>query len=468
MSEQFENSIRKKLQEADVPFDPAAWDQMKKRLDDSGRRRGAFYWWIAGLLLFLGMGSWWWFAQYQPETKSEKNRIAVTDSSATGSNTPSSPEKENIPGQPAVPNTALTPAKPLPNTPGGSVPVTTSGVDVDKPANNAGTASAPRIGKTPSGKYTTNVDNAQPQRTTAGKTGGKPAGYNTVPANSPAPANIIPAPLNTLKDSSTNTVSVDKPRANNAPPAAIIPTPLIIAKDSSKSTVGVDKPKAINAPPPTNAPATTANDTAQRITNVDNPSAEKKKKQKRGFDAGITLGPDYNAVMSLKAGRLGFGGGLLIRYHINNNFYLSTGASYNKKLYGAEDKDYNSPYPTYYKKIDADCNVLDIPLNVHYSFLHKPKSTWSAMVGASSYFMVKEKYEYYTYSGGKYRREYNNDNQHYFSVLNLGVNYERNTGGIIKWGVQPYVKLPLAGVGQGSVKLLSAGVSFQVTVGKKD
>ncbi|WP_208728438.1 porin family protein [Chitinophaga alhagiae] len=191
------------------------------------------------------------------------------------------------------------------------------------------------------------------------------------------------------------------------------------------------------------------------------------KTRKRGFEGGITLSADYNSVPSLKYGRIGFGGGLLIKYHISNSFYLSTGASYTKKLYGAEDRDYTSNYPTNYKKIEADCNVLDVPLNLHYTFLHRPKARWSAMAGASSYFMLKEKYEYYNYSGGKYTREYNNSNHHYFSVLNLGVNYERETRGRISWGLQPFVKVPLSGVGAGGVKLHSAGVSLQVTVGQK-
>ncbi|RPE13637.1 hypothetical protein EGT74_09020 [Chitinophaga lutea] len=439
MSEQFENSIRKKLQEADVPFDPAAWDQMKKRLDDSGRRRGAFYWWTAGLLLLLGLGSWWWFLEQQPVDKNESDRISVTDSlNKAGAHSPET--QENIKDRPATPHQTPAAGISLPGASGTIEPATSAGIDVDKPAgNNTATPSA-SLALTPAKKNTTIVDNLQQRGVTTAKTENNQTTVdNTAPKNPVAPVNIVPTPAGSTKDSSKLTAGVNNPKATNIPSVKTTPAPANPVNDSSKITAAVD-----------------------------NPVQEKKKKQKRGFDAGITLGPDYNAVPSLKHGRIGFGGGLLIRYHINNNFYLSTGASYNKKLYGAEDKDYDSPYPTYYKKIDADCNVLDVPLNVHYTFLHKPKSTWSAMVGASSYFMIKEKYEYYTLSGGKYKREFNNSNQHYFSVLNLGVNYERNTKGVIQWGVQPYVKLPLGGVGAGNVKLLSAGVSFQVTVGKKD
>jgi hypothetical protein len=77
------------------------------------------------------------------------------------------------------------------------------------------------------------------------------------------------------------------------------------------------------------------------------------------------------------------------------------GAIYTKKVYGAMPKDYTFTYPTNYVKIDADCDVLDVPLNVHYTFLDGPKSSWSALAGASTYLMLKEKYDYYWANNNK-------------------------------------------------------------------
>jgi hypothetical protein len=399
MSEQFEDSIRKKLQEADIPFEPAAWDQMTKRLDDSGRRRPFFWWWAGGLIFLLGVGGWWFYQQQVGDKAEQQSRIPVTENAAGQQTT-----GEGKPGY-------ITPA------PGA-------------------TSADPQTEKKPDGEGNTSV------AATPGKTGVDKPAANNVPV-AERDSSIVP---NDADEDKPTHVSATQPPA--IPPAA--------------NTAGVDKPAALAAP---NANPTLAdsslNEAPRRLP-------LKNKPVKRRFDAGITLGPDYNTIPSLQYGRIGFGGGLLLRYHINSSFYLSTGAAYTKKLYGANDKDYYSPYPTNYKKIDADCNVLDVPLNIHYTFLHRPKHSWSAMVGASSYFMLKEKYDYYTNSGGKYTREYNNSNQHYFSVLNVGVNYERQTGGRIKWGLQPYLKLPLGGVGQGKVNLYSAGVSLQVTVGKKD
>lgn len=452
MSEQFENNIRKKLQEADIPFDPAAWDQMAKRLDDPRRRRPAAWWWAGGLLLFLGVGSWWWFTGENNVDKPATNRITVTDSTSTIGEKQADVDKSTTAkglgnATPAAPESGSGKAAETGNTGGPVRNNTRTAVDNVKKITRQITADPAHTTDRPLA-----VDNPSAK--------GTPAANNTTPGD---------------QNKGTTPVNVDKPAPNNYPAVKkdnndpVLTAPAI--NNPGNVASNVDKPAAGNTPAATNVPAKQPvlqpADSAVARPAVDNPQKTQKKKQKRGFDGGITLGPDYNAVPSLKGGRIGFGGGLLLRYHINNNFYISTGAAYTKKLYGAEDKDYNTPYPTYYKKIDADCDVLDVPLNLHYTFLHRPQSRWSVMAGASSYFMLKEKYEYYTMSGGKYTREFSNSNRHYFSVLNLGVNYEKETRGRISWGLQPFVKLPVGGVGQGKVKLVSAGVSLQVTVGKK-
>lgn len=431
MSEQFENSIRKKLQEAEAPFDPAAWDQMKKRLDDSGRRRPAVWWWAGGLLLFLGVGSWWWFSQHQPVDNVVNNRITATDSSAgfktnpPGADSHADNEKNTqVVDNGAPVNNAAAVGRPVPGNAAPKVPAAGNNINATTGSNSVRTPAIDpaAVNKPAQGSVTTNANNAT--------------------ADKPDAGNVR---------TNVNNTTPDKPVANNVPTNPVVDKPANNNNNTKTPTTDTDSVKAPN-------PAA--------IATVDKP--EQKKIRKRGFDGGLTMGPDYNSVPSLKHGRIGFGGGLLVRYHINNNFYLSTGAVYTKKIYGAEDKDYTSAYPTNYKKIEADCNVLDVPLNIHYTFLHRPKSSWSVMAGASSYFMLNEKYDYYNYNDVKYTREFRNNNQHYFSVLNLGVSWERETRGKINWGIQPYVKLPLGGVGEGNIKLYSAGVSLQVTIGKKD
>ncbi len=78
MSEEFENIIRKKLQEAEPSFDPAAWEQMKAKLDNADRRRPFFWWWWAGgLLLVAGLAGWWWFTEPADTTPAKQEQTAI-------------------------------------------------------------------------------------------------------------------------------------------------------------------------------------------------------------------------------------------------------------------------------------------------------------------------------------------------------------------------------------------------------
>ncbi len=170
--------------------------------------------------------------------------------------------------------------------------------------------------------------------------------------------------------------------------------------------------------------------------------------RRKGFEGGIFLGPDVNTTGSLTSVHAGFTGGLLLRYHVNNRWYISSGAAYTKKVYGATPKEYNSPYPGNYVTIDADCDVIDVPLNLHYVFADRPAGRWNVSLGASTYFMLREKYEYYYPNYYKRTRVFSNQNQHWFSVINLSAGWEKNTKGRMNLGLQPYVKIPAGGVGE--------------------
>lgn len=383
MSEQFENSIRKKLQDAEIPFDPAAWEQMKKRLDDPRRRRPVFFWWIlSGLLIFIAAGSFWWWCGQQ-QTSAERSLASIE----------------------YIPHSTTTPSQE--KAAGETGPLLPEGLPPASPRNRSSFAEAP----------------ATPRRSAA---------------------------------------TVHQRESSNRDKQAVN-----LPGETEQVTVVQELPAAAAAKTDTSrqqTPAKVEETTVPAAAPADSLPAKKKWK---GFEGGITIGPDVNIASSMKMGRVGLSTGIILRYHFNDRWSIQTGAVYSKKLYGATPKDYHFDYPVTYTKIDADCNVLDIPLNASYRFLIQPGGSWSLVAGASSYFMLNEKYDYFYENGTKRSHEYNNRNHHYFSVLNLGVNWEKRTTGMLQWSLQPYVKVPLGGVGEGKVQLYSAGLSLQVTMGKK-
>ncbi|HQW93603.1 MAG TPA: hypothetical protein PKY28_10910, partial [Ferruginibacter sp.] len=63
-----------------------------------------------------------------------------------------------------------------------------------------------------------------------------------------------------------------------------------------------------------------------------------------------------------------------------------------------------------------------------------------------------------------YERTIKDENRHYFSVLTLSGGYQHKFNGWLSLQAEPFVKLPLGGVGFGKVKLNSSGLLLTVTV----
>jgi hypothetical protein len=79
--------------------------------------------------------------------------------------------------------------------------------------------------------------------------------------------------------------------------------------------------------------------------------------------------------------------------------------------------------------------------------------------------MLSEKYNYSYDSYAPYLKPSwsgRSTGEHYFSVANLSAGYERNMGRSLSLQVEPFLKLPLGGVGFGKVKLISSGVFLSV------
>ena len=102
-----------------------------------------------------------------------------------------------------------------------------------------------------------------------------------------------------------------------------------------------------------------------------------------------------------------------------------------------------------------------------YNFSRTPKKEWFVSAGLSTYLMKKEEYNYffkYTATGPTHNRKmiYENDNNHFFSVVTLSGGYKRNLSKRVFVSAEPYLKLPVSGIGYGKVKLNSGGIQFSV------
>jgi hypothetical protein len=195
------------------------------------------------------------------------------------------------------------------------------------------------------------------------------------------------------------------------------------------------------------------------------------KKFNNNFSVGFSAGPDISSTGLNHIGKVSINYGIGVSYNLSGRFTLHTGFYVAEKLYSAGKNDYQLPAGStsnYLYYITANCKVYEIPMTVSYNFDKHKSHQWFVGGGLSSYLMKKESYEYYY----KYPSGYidskswsiSNQNQHYFAILDISGGYQYSFNKKLSLTTEPYLKIPLVGVGAGKVKLHSAGILFTLHV----
>jgi hypothetical protein len=234
-----------------------------------------------------------------------------------------------------------------------------------------------------------------------------------------------------------------------------------VAKNSARDTLGVI---VLNQVAPQNNPAQQQNDAGALID-----VSRGKNMARKGITLSVMFGPDFNSTENAIGGKRGMAVGIGISVPSGKKLSLQSGINYGSKNYEAQGYDYTFNNPStvnLISGIDASCKVLEIPLRASYKVMDNLKNSIDLNVGLSSYFMLKENYRFiYTEASGRKDRflEEKNANQHYLNAVDLSATYNiklRNKK--ITLGVQPYVKIPISGIGEGNVPLKSSGIALKL------
>lgn len=185
----------------------------------------------------------------------------------------------------------------------------------------------------------------------------------------------------------------------------------------------------------------------------------------------LLMGPDFSRVKTENARPAGYSVGVLGGYNITRHLAVETGVLWDKKNYFSTGEYFKTdkiylPQHSQVVQVDGFCAMFEFPLNIRYTWLRKSNAALSAAAGVSSYLMKKENYNYIykrynvDYAGNS---NYKNASKDWFSVANFSMAFDHNIGIKNKIHIEPYVKLPMRGVGIGSLPLRSAGVLVGVT-----
>jgi hypothetical protein len=213
----------------------------------------------------------------------------------------------------------------------------------------------------------------------------------------------------------------------------------------------------------------------EKISTEKKPTTQQNKKMDKSFASNFAIalsaGTDVSYVSINNTGKLKSFYGAGARYNAGKHFTVSSGLFISRKIYSATPDQYKFPNGASRPnlvQINADCKIYEIPLNVYYNFKPVKNHNWFSGMGISSFIMKKESYDYlYKTTAGQtwnYVKEISNENEHYFSVLTLSGGYQYKISNRFSFIAEPYIKLPLKGVGYGKIKLNSAGILFTAAV----
>ncbi len=453
---------REAAEQFDVEQSTSGWDRLEKKLDkelprEKERRRIL---WFFLLLLLLGGGtlSLILINDHQNTPLSKVNPV----NPASGA-TQSQQETTPAAGQPSASTSS-------PATPEAPAAATFTESSTKKPV----TAATPVIGKQ---DVVSEINEPATKSSSGAETNTTKKSFTRQPLRSghaalAATLNITPKRKTGTKKTATaepitdnsiadkNTATGNEVSGDNTvtPPGTInqqAATPAKPVEPAPADTLAAQKPSA---------PEKVAVVSTEKATRKQSPAATPSR-----WTIGTTLGADWSRIHGTGDKRMGYNAGILVFYNITKRLSVSTGALVTRKMYSALGKDFNPPkhYWTSYVKLeslDGYCQMIDIPLNIRYDLSAKGNNRWYASAGLSSYLMTSQFYNYYYYNNANQYTEKNwknNANSEYWmGILNLSAGYERILNR--KWSLQaePFLKVPLKGVGFGKMDISTFGTLF--------
>ncbi|MES2373580.1 MAG: outer membrane beta-barrel protein [Bacteroidota bacterium] len=424
------------------PGDPD-WQALSAELDKvmpvEKRKRRIFYWWLLPVLLIGGSAAYWLVQKEgAPVITTIKEPVTTQvnkkeDKTASPAETPINAQQEN--GKPVTEQTEKQ----------------TTTIQLNKQADRKNIAKTnERIASAGNGSFTIS--------SRKNKTASVPMPGKDQPATSHAPGKTADQP-----------VKQDQPITTATTKAVTDP----VSETAKNNADQPAQPAMGNSTPVKDEKAESAPEIAQQAPDVKAPTTTPVLLQKRGkgFSLGILAGVDKSTVKFKYSNDAGVNIGFLAGYHFSDRWSVHTGAIYTQKNYKVAGTDFTAPkgsWPSYYKidNVEGYCRMWEIPLMARYTVSQSNRKSIFLSTGLSSYFMTGEKYDYtyYTNSGSIATRnmEYSSADSYIMSILHLSAGFENRISKNLSLQVEPYAKIPLGGVGFGSIRLSSFGLNFSV------
>ena len=453
---QLDGLFRKSAEEFNAPFDPAAWQAMKTRLDTHNRLtlwEHLLRWGLPVLLLLLLTGGSW-NAHRQRTRVSQpaglviaRRQPAPATVAALSDNSTQRPQQRTENSQPLLDKATPTTAKP-------DSPAQTAVIQSDGPERSVLTGIATESVRSVNEAAPPSVIGKRNRPTTA-----KAANRTTRPHKSAthagltqrmssANSSLAMAPVPTAKRSLRTQLIVDKQRQSRRLPGKtdedrVGATFSAINYATGSAQSFIERRGALNVTaqrlpnePGFDTPSLPAAGTATSVivpsfieltnqpgqwpeplfftdravtmptnpANAEPPVSAPVVTTQRGLSVRFLVSPDLSAIGLRNFQRPGTNVGLLVEYRLASRWSVQAGVLQSTKVYKALPSDYEWPKSwkgrTVPESVSGRCNMLDIPINLRYDVALRPSpnglaaSRWFVSGGVTTYIMKQEKYDY--------------------------------------------------------------------------
>lgn len=197
------------------------------------------------------------------------------------------------------------------------------------------------------------------------------------------------------------------------------------------------------------------------------------KNKGRDFYFGITTGAGITSIKSQQINKAGFEIGVIGGYRFSDRFSAEAGWLFSNKYYQTSGayfslKTVGSSMPAGMQimKVESNTNLFQAPIHIRYDVLSKKNHRLFGTAGISSYVLMKESNNYHMMmngSGSMMYSTYKNRPVYLAGSFDLSIAYEKDIGTRSHIRIEPYLQLPLKGIGVGELQLKSAGLRIALT-----
>ncbi|MEO5996202.1 MAG: hypothetical protein ABIN89_05720 [Chitinophagaceae bacterium] len=190
--------------------------------------------------------------------------------------------------------------------------------------------------------------------------------------------------------------------------------------------------------------------------------------KRNGFYWGAVLGPSGNQVKNQRLKKPGYDIGLVAGYQFNKKLSIEAGLLFEKKYYFSDGKYFNMakagasmPVGMKILSLDGSFSVFEVPIKLRYNLAGNNTRHFYITSGISTYIITNEYNKYTAVINGVQQNvtgDYNNMSRYAAAVVDAGFGFDNSIGRNSRVRIEPYIQVPLQGIGIGSLQVTTVGL----------